>query len=122
MFAVKKTYSGKVGGRNDDVAICMQLAITGIRRVHNLHDTTGPQLTNVFVAFTGRSTRATNTSTSARHYEYHDRHDDGTLESKLWHGILLFLDWLSNEDVVDHARMVWAWVMASLSSHTRDEL
>lgn len=31
MFAVKKTYSGKVGGRNDDVVITMQLAITGIR-------------------------------------------------------------------------------------------
>lgn len=28
---VKKTYSGKVGGRNDDVVITMQLAITGIR-------------------------------------------------------------------------------------------
>ena len=25
---VKKTYSGKVGGRNDDVVITMQLAIT----------------------------------------------------------------------------------------------
>jgi len=28
---VKKTYSGKVGGRNDDVAIVLQLAITGAR-------------------------------------------------------------------------------------------
>ena len=27
----KKTYSGKVGGRNDDVAIVLQLAITGAR-------------------------------------------------------------------------------------------
>ena len=31
LCAVKKTYSGKVGGRNDDVAIVMQLAITGAR-------------------------------------------------------------------------------------------
>ena len=30
-FAVKKTYSGKVGGRNDDLVIALQLAITGIR-------------------------------------------------------------------------------------------
>lgn len=28
---VKKTYSGKVGGRNDDLVIALQLAITGIR-------------------------------------------------------------------------------------------
>ena len=28
---VKKTYSGKVGGRNDDLVITLQLAITGIR-------------------------------------------------------------------------------------------
>ena len=28
---VKKTYSGKVGGRNDDLCITLQLAITGIR-------------------------------------------------------------------------------------------
>lgn len=28
----KKTYSGKVGGRNDDVAIVLQLAITGARQ------------------------------------------------------------------------------------------
>lgn len=27
----KKTYSGKVGGRNDDVCIVVQLAITGAR-------------------------------------------------------------------------------------------
>ena len=27
----KKTYSGKVGGRNDDVVITMQLAIAGAR-------------------------------------------------------------------------------------------
>jgi hypothetical protein len=27
----KKTYSGKVGGRNDDVVITLQLAITGCR-------------------------------------------------------------------------------------------
>ena len=27
----KKTYSGKVGGRNDDLVITLQLAITGIR-------------------------------------------------------------------------------------------
>lgn len=27
----KKTYSGKVGGRQDDVAITMQLAIAGVR-------------------------------------------------------------------------------------------
>jgi hypothetical protein len=28
---VKKTYSGKVGGRNDDVVIVLQLAVTGAR-------------------------------------------------------------------------------------------
>jgi len=28
---VKKTYSGKVGGRNDDIVIAFQLAITGAR-------------------------------------------------------------------------------------------
>ena len=33
--AVKKTYSGKVGGRNDDVAIVMQLAITGQRQFYS---------------------------------------------------------------------------------------
>ena len=33
-LTVKKTYSGKVGGRNDDIAIVMQLAITGARCVH----------------------------------------------------------------------------------------
>ena len=27
----KRTYSGKVGGRNDDLCICLQLAITGCR-------------------------------------------------------------------------------------------
>jgi len=27
-----------------------------------------------------------------------------------------------NPDVVDHARMVWAWVLGSLSSNARDEL
>ena len=31
VLAVKKTYSGKVGGRNDDAVITLQLAITGIR-------------------------------------------------------------------------------------------
>jgi len=30
-FTVKKTYTGKLGGRNDDVAICIQLAIAGVR-------------------------------------------------------------------------------------------
>lgn len=30
-FAVKKTYSGKVGGRNDDLVISLQLALTGSR-------------------------------------------------------------------------------------------
>jgi len=30
----KKTYSGKVGGRNDDIIIAMQLAITGCRCFH----------------------------------------------------------------------------------------
>jgi hypothetical protein len=29
--AVKKTYSGKIGGRQDDLAIALQLAITGLR-------------------------------------------------------------------------------------------
>ena len=29
--AAKKTYSGKVGGRNDDIVITLQLAITGCR-------------------------------------------------------------------------------------------
>lgn len=28
---VKRTYSGKVGGRNDDLVIALQLAITGCR-------------------------------------------------------------------------------------------
>ena len=27
-----------------------------------------------------------------------------------------------NPDVVEHARMVWAWAMGTLSSHARDEL
>jgi len=27
-----------------------------------------------------------------------------------------------NPDVVEHARMVWAWALGTLSSHTRDEL
>ena len=31
LFAVKKTYSGKVGGRNDDIAIAFQLALAGCR-------------------------------------------------------------------------------------------
>ena len=30
-FTAKKTYTGKLGGRNDDVAIVAQLAIAGIR-------------------------------------------------------------------------------------------
>jgi len=30
----KKTYSGKIGGRNDDIAIVMQLAIAGVRRFY----------------------------------------------------------------------------------------
>lgn len=30
-FAAKKTYSGKMGGRNDDIAIVTQLAIAGVR-------------------------------------------------------------------------------------------
>jgi len=28
---VRKTYTGKLGGRNDDLAIALQLAITGVR-------------------------------------------------------------------------------------------
>ena len=32
---IKKTYSGKVGGRNDDVVITMQLAITGCRTFYS---------------------------------------------------------------------------------------
>jgi len=28
---IRKTYSGKIGGLNDDLAICLQLAITGLR-------------------------------------------------------------------------------------------
>lgn len=31
LLAVKKTYSGKVGGRNDDLVITLQLALTGSR-------------------------------------------------------------------------------------------
>ena len=31
LSAVKKTYSGKVGGRNDDIAIAFQLALAGCR-------------------------------------------------------------------------------------------
>jgi hypothetical protein len=31
---VKKTYSGKVGGRNDDVVIVLQLAVTGCRQFY----------------------------------------------------------------------------------------
>lgn len=31
VLTVKKTYSGKVGGRNDDLVITLQLAIAGIR-------------------------------------------------------------------------------------------
>ena len=27
-----------------------------------------------------------------------------------------------NPDVIDHARMVWAWMLGGLSSHYRDEL
>jgi hypothetical protein len=30
----KKTYSGKVGGRNDDVVIVLQLAVTGCRQFY----------------------------------------------------------------------------------------
>ena len=30
-FAAKKTYTGKLGGRNDDIAIVVQLAIAGVR-------------------------------------------------------------------------------------------
>lgn len=30
-FAVRKTYTGKIGGLNDDLAITLQLAITGLR-------------------------------------------------------------------------------------------
>lgn len=32
---MKKTYSGKVGGRNDDLCIALQLAITGIRTFYS---------------------------------------------------------------------------------------
>lgn len=28
---IRKTYTGKIGGLNDDLAICLQLAITGLR-------------------------------------------------------------------------------------------
>ena len=31
VLQVRKTYSGKIGGQNDDLAICIQLAITGLR-------------------------------------------------------------------------------------------
>tara|TARA_B110001452_G_scaffold136844_1_gene113748 strand:- start:9933 stop:10262 length:330 start_codon:yes stop_codon:yes gene_type:complete len=31
---VKKTYSGKVGGRQDDVCIVLQLAVTGARQFY----------------------------------------------------------------------------------------
>ncbi|MGZ0213759.1 MAG: hypothetical protein ACKVI4_14905, partial [Actinomycetales bacterium] len=31
----KKTYSGKCGGRNDDLVITLQLAITGIRTFYS---------------------------------------------------------------------------------------
>ena len=31
---MKKTYSGKVGGRNDDVVIVLQLAVTGARQFY----------------------------------------------------------------------------------------
>jgi hypothetical protein len=32
---VKKTYSGKVGGRNDDIVITIQLALAGIRQFYS---------------------------------------------------------------------------------------
>lgn len=35
MRTVKKTYSGKVGGRNDDLIICLQLAIVGCRTFYS---------------------------------------------------------------------------------------
>ena len=31
---MKKTYSGKVGGRQDDVVIVLQLAVTGCRQFY----------------------------------------------------------------------------------------
>lgn len=31
----KKTYSGKVGGRNDDLVIVLQLAVTGARTFYS---------------------------------------------------------------------------------------
>lgn len=43
-LAVKKTYSGKVGGRNDDLAISLQLAITGIRTFYQQVYKTGPSM------------------------------------------------------------------------------
>lgn len=44
VFQVRKTYSGKMGGLNDDLAIVMQLAITGLRcfysnpKYNNFHE------------------------------------------------------------------------------------
>jgi hypothetical protein len=32
---VKKTYSGKTGGRNDDVVITFQLALAGVRMFYS---------------------------------------------------------------------------------------